>query len=268
MPQGCCSAYKQRRRGGRRPLQWALEPGLHARPQRFRRCGQCDAIGTHLADAQLTSGAPCRNAGGPCRVNVLHTQVVGDWNELQHLTAALKQWRMPPDFSCLDEGTRIGISVDPICWCYHRIAAARVLSIAVWVICRGRSECWRALCCRNVYECGQADDQQDGAQQRGDAAALCCCQRALVARPAAGAAHASWAVMSGHHERIMVCIRLPIAPDTFPAPTRRASVVPPCSPPSCIWSVCCGRLAAWATAKQRGRMPSPCCAVPFASARR
>ena len=44
----------------------------------------------------------------PVQCFVADKQVVADWNELQHLTTALKQWRMLPDFSCLDEGTRIG----------------------------------------------------------------------------------------------------------------------------------------------------------------
>ena len=53
---------------------------------------------------------------------VLGQQVVADWNELQHLSTALKQWRMLPDFSCLDEGTRIGAHL----WC-----------LAAMQLCRG-----------------------------------------------------------------------------------------------------------------------------------
>ena len=45
--------------------------------------------------------------------SVTMAQVVADWRELQHLTGALRQWRMLPDFSCQDEATRIGAPALP-----------------------------------------------------------------------------------------------------------------------------------------------------------
>ena len=114
MLQGCGSAYNQRQRGGRRQLQWAPVPGLHARLQPFRRYDQRDATGAYSADAQLISGARASLLAANIVPVILDKQVVGDWNELQYLTTALKQWRMLPDFSCLDEGTRIGTAYLPI----------------------------------------------------------------------------------------------------------------------------------------------------------
>lgn len=58
-----------------------------------------------------TKGRPSPSAVGvrawPVRKVAALQEVVADWNELQHLTSALKQWRMLPDFTCSDEGTRI-----------------------------------------------------------------------------------------------------------------------------------------------------------------
>lgn len=62
-------------------------------------------------------------------------QVVADWKEVQHLSGALRSWRMLPDFSCSDEGTRIGVNPAIILPVHQKFALMRASAAVPYVLC-------------------------------------------------------------------------------------------------------------------------------------